>query len=212
MEPVRFFGSEKVYDRRKILDAADRARVKGRHKRAVAEYRKVLAVEPQDPVIHGKIAPLLAKTGQLAEAQRSFEVAAETYVAKGFYDRALAIYSQATEVFPRHATFFLNASNLQEQRGRRAEAVATLLRGARKKRANGILLLRRVLEMEPRHIDGTVLLARELARHGERLEAEQRLRDLAPYLTGRGLRKVRLAEFVITKSPSALFRYAKTFL
>ena len=61
-----------IYDRSRLLRRAAGAQTKGRRKKAIELYRKVLAVEPNDAQVHRKIAPLLAETKQRpAEAEES---------------------------------------------------------------------------------------------------------------------------------------------
>jgi tetratricopeptide (TPR) repeat protein len=80
----------KPYIRARVLEKADRARGRGRLKKAIAGYRQVLQADPKDAAVHGKIAPLLARTGQPSEALASFEAAARIHLDAGFSDRALS--------------------------------------------------------------------------------------------------------------------------
>ena len=79
---------------------AGRARAKGRKKKAIAIYRKLLAGTPDDFDVHAKLAPLLAASKQRKEAAKSFNMAAESYISKGFDVKAIAVYKQATRHFP----------------------------------------------------------------------------------------------------------------
>ena len=51
------------FDRSELLEAAARARTRGRPRRAIALYRRVLAREPRSMDLHARLAPLLAETG-----------------------------------------------------------------------------------------------------------------------------------------------------
>ena len=62
------------YDRTRILDAAARARSRKKRERAIALYRWVLAAEPKNLELHGKLGPLLAESGQHFDAWSSFRL------------------------------------------------------------------------------------------------------------------------------------------
>ena len=59
---------KRIYDRLRVMEAAERARVRNKRRKAIALYRWVLAVEPNNVDLHAKIAPLLAQTGQNFDA------------------------------------------------------------------------------------------------------------------------------------------------
>ena len=54
------FWRKKAYDRSAVLDAADKARGRGRVRKAIAGYSQILAQDPNDHQVHARIAPLLA--------------------------------------------------------------------------------------------------------------------------------------------------------
>jgi len=89
----------KPYDRAAVLAEAEKARGKRNHKKAIAGYRRILEHEPDDFVVHAKLAPLLVDDDPRA-AWVSFEKAAQGHAAKGFADRALAMYRQAADALP----------------------------------------------------------------------------------------------------------------
>jgi len=204
---------KKPYDRTEVLAAADKARAQGRIRKAVAGYRKVLAVDPNDIAVHGKIAPLLAQRRQRDEALRSFQFAAQGHLKAGFQDRALAVYTQAAAHFPEEAWIWDEIARLHLLRGRRADAVNALLDGGirlgRQVRPKGIVLLRKALEIEPWHLEATLALARLLARSGEKVEALDMLEDLAQRVRGKGRRRVRRAIFGLSATPGNAWRWLR---
>lgn len=90
-----WFFRNNSYDRFDILAAAEKARSNGRRRKAIAEYRKVLDVDPGDYGIHGKVAPLLAECKRLDEAWSSFVAAGEGYRQHGYINQAVSTYMQA---------------------------------------------------------------------------------------------------------------------
>jgi tetratricopeptide (TPR) repeat protein len=90
----------KPFSRIDALAVADRARGRGRVKKAIAGYRAVLAVHPEDLAAHAKLAPLLARQGERAGALASFRRASDGQLKAGFTDRALSLLVQAVELYP----------------------------------------------------------------------------------------------------------------
>lgn len=198
------FGQQE-YDRTRILEDAARARAKKRRRKAVALYRQVLAVEPENADLHGKLAPLLAETGQRFDAWLSFRTAARACVREERVERALALYREAARLLPGNLDVWCEMAALQRKRGREREAMQTLLEGRlqfrrRRQRPQAIYLLRRAREIEPWR-PGTILdLSRLLAKMGQEDEALMLLKALAVRSEDEALRRVCAAQFRILPS------------
>jgi tetratricopeptide (TPR) repeat protein len=206
----------KPYNRVRVLEKADRARARGRLKKAIAGYRQVLQANPKDAAVHGKIAPLLARTGQPSEAVASFEAAARIHLDAGFSERALAIVVQAARFFPKRANFWEAASRLHRLRGRRVDAAVVLTKGGTQigaaTPAEGVRLLRLALEADTWNVGARLALARLLRRQRRRADARALLEELAPRLSGQDLRRVRRALFRIAPTPAAGWRWLRAAL
>jgi predicted Zn-dependent protease len=203
---------KKPYDRRRHLDAADKARAKGRKGKAIAEYQKILDVTPDDDAVHLKIAPLLVAKGRLDEAWNSFQVAAKAQHDRGFVDRAVGIHRQAAGHFPRRREVWETLADLYLERERPAEAVKTLVEAepnfrGRKHRDEALILLRRAVAIAPHHPEATMRLARTLAKVGEKDEAKAILEDLVGHIGGPARRRVRRLQFRLSPTPAALWRW-----
>ncbi len=208
------FWRKKPYDRSQTLAEAERARGRGRTAKAIKLYRAVLSREPNDAVVHGKIAPLLARRRKLrGEGLASFRLAAQGQLKAGFTDRAIALYVQAAAFFPLQAELWEEIARLDQARGRRADAIGALMEGAGHlgrrgpTRPDASRLLRRALEIEPWHLQATLHLARVLARDREKEEALALLQDIAGRVRGKGRRRVRRAIFWISPTPGNLWRW-----
>lgn len=198
--------------RTEIVAAADRARARGRIRKAVAGYREALAADPEDASLNVKLAPLLARIGEGAEAARCFRRAAERHLAAGFTDRAAAVCANAAGVFPLDAGFRKELARLHALRGRRADAVGALVDGGRalaaaRQRPAAVSLLRSALELEPLHVEARLALAPVLASQGDREQARALLRALEGQTRGRDLRRVRWAALLLAPSPGTLWRW-----
>jgi len=211
------FWSRKPKTRAELVAAADRARAKGRVRTAVAGYRKVLAEHGHDdPHVHGKLAPLLARLDEDAAALASFRSAADGHLKAGFLDRALSVYVQASGAFPLEPDFHSEAARIHLVRGRRAEAALTLVQGGRAlgrtRRGDAIEMLRGALGLSPGQVEGTLALAPLLRLEGRRDEARALLQGVEPGLRGAPLRHVRWALFRIAPGLRTGWRFVRALL
>jgi tetratricopeptide (TPR) repeat protein len=203
--------------RTELVEVADRARSRGRLKRAIAGYRAALEIAPGDLAIHAKLAPLLARRGDKAGAIESFALAADGQHKAGFIDRAISLRRQAAETFPEEFPLWLELTRLHLLRNRRADAVAALRFGGRRLLRSrhqevGVQVLRLALEVEPRDVAAALLLARLLARCGRRPEALTLLDELDPRAVGALRRRARRLAFRLSPTPRRLWRWAKASL
>jgi len=201
-------------DRSQVLAAADQLRVKGKHAKAVAEYRKVLLLDPKDADVLAKIAPLLVKLNEREEALRDFRAAADAYVGRGFVDRAIAIYVQACAAYPREAELWEVLGRLHQERGRRADAVKALLAGAghfkkKKERPTAVKLLQQALACDELHLDAAVALARLLKADGDGAAARKLLDDLRGKLRGPAQKRLHAARFKLFPGVGTLWRWLR---
>lgn len=197
------FFRKKPYDRSTTLAAADKARGRGSIKKAVVAYSQILAREPDDHQVHARIAPLLARIHRWKEARESFDAAGAGYLKAGFADKAIALWTVAATHFPEDVEYWERIANEQVRRGRKADAIKSLLDGramlrARRQRPLAILLLRQVLSLQPIHFETTLDLARLLSAEGETAEASKLLQNLRRYAHGPNVRRLRAAQFRIS--------------
>jgi tetratricopeptide (TPR) repeat protein len=206
------FPRRAYYDRLRILADAARAQRKGRRKKAIALYRKILEFEPENPDLHRKLAPLLARTRRPAEAWASYRRAVDGLVRLGFVERAIGVYREAARFLPREVEVWLGLAGLEAQRGRRADAVQVLLAGrghlrARRDRPRAIRLLSRARELDPACFEAGFDLAGLLARSGQRGRSIFLLNELARGASGRELRRVRARQLRLSPGPRAAWRW-----
>jgi len=209
---IRKTGKKKSWDRTALLAQADRSRARGRRTRAITLYRQLLAKDPNDLTVHGKVAPLLAAQGLGAEAMASFRTAAAGHSAAGYADRGIALLRQAADLFPEDESLWTEVADLHVQRGRRGDAVAVLIAGGERLlrgryRPIGAKLLRRALELEPWNVKASLLLAKTLSREHRPEEAIALLDGLARRVGGKARRQARSLAFRVAPSPGRLWRW-----
>jgi tetratricopeptide (TPR) repeat protein len=201
-------------DRNEVLARADRARGRGRVEEAVRGYRELLARDPEDATAKARLAPLLARTGETAEAAARYRALAEEQRRAGFVDRAAALLRQAAEQLPDEPALVDELADLQIARGRPADAVEALLDGGRRLagtrlRPEGVKQVRRALGLAPWHLEGTLLYARLLVLDRRRRDAGRLLDALAERTHGEGRRRARAAAFRLAPSPRRLWRWVR---
>lgn len=209
--------SRKPRTRAEILADADRARTRGRTRKAVAGYRKVLESDPGDPSTNVKLGPLLAKLGDADGGAACFRTAAKRHLDAGFTDRAAAVNLTASGVFPLDAGFRLELARLNVQRGRKQDAVTALLDGgralARARRPDAaVSLFGRALEIEPWHLETCLALVPVLVRAGHAPKAQEFLDGLEARYRGRALRRIRWAAFRAAPGTRTLWRWVRAAL
>ena len=194
------FSSDTSYDRSRLLEAASRARAKKRYRKAVALYRRVLAVEPANVELHARLAPLLAATRRPFDAWISFRSCANAASAENRLEQAAAVYREAARCLPRQLEAWELLATTERSRGREREALDALKEGrqqfrGRSRRSQAIYLLRRAREIETRNLDVVLDLARLLAATDQEGEARLLLERLADQAGSGELRRVRGAQW-----------------
>ena len=202
------------YDRRKLLDQARAAQGKGRTKKAIRLYQRILEAEPQDPDIHRKIAPLLARSRQPEAALASFGQAVSGLMKRGMEDKALGVCHETVQFFPQRADVWEAIARLELERKRASDALKALRSGrahckGRRRRADALRLLRRALDIAPDDVDIATDLARVLRRSGARVEARNLLAGLAVRVPRRQLRRVRWAQLCVDSTPHRLLAWLR---
>jgi tetratricopeptide (TPR) repeat protein len=207
----------KPYSRRDSLTAATEAQKKGKQKKAIAEYKKILENDGPDPMIHHKLALALAESNKAKEARESFQIAARAYDDRGFVEKALAVYATATHYLPADIEMWEALSGAHLSQERSADAVKTLL-DARKhfkrkrQREELIRLLERACQIEPWHFEATFDLSRLLRWRGETERARELMEGLAARNAGRPLARARGALFRWSPTPAAAWRWLRALL
>ncbi len=172
------------YDRARLLDAAARARRRGRYHEAITHYERVLAAEPSNPELLRRIAPLFAQVEEPDRAWQAYRGAADEFARAGYADKAIGVYREAASQMPRTAVAWLSIADLERARGRIVDAKLALLTGRAQytQRADVCVaadLLRRALAIDPSDFDARLDLARCETRAGE---TERALESLAAAL------------------------------
>ena len=200
------------FDREVILEQASRARVRRQWRRAIALYRQVIAVEPNNVEIHERLAPLLAATRQDFDAWNSYRAIAHAALRDGREDRAIAVFREAARALPQEIQAWQGLARLLVRQSEPDAAIEVLLEGSRQFRSHwlrpqAIHLLRRARAIDPWHFETVLELALHLGRADLRAEASMLLEGLAERCEERQLRRVRSAALAVAPGARSLLRW-----
>jgi len=208
-------GRRRAYDRARCLAEAARAQRKGQLRKAERAYREILAVEPGDADVHRRLAPVLARLGRQEAAWASYRCAADALLERGFEERAIGVYREASGRIPREPGVWLALADRLVACSRRPDALQALASGrhelrGRRQRRNAIRLLERARELAPGDFDVGFDLARLLARVGERARALIVLDELAEWAEGSPLRRVRACQLNLAPGLGSSWRWLRS--
>ena len=204
--------ADRGYDRARLLSQAARARARGRRRKAIALYRRVLEVEPHNDVLHKRVAQMLAQARRIDEALGHYRKAADGLINRGFEDHAIAVYRESLHFHPKVTWVWSTVAKLEAQRGRVPDAVETLRDGARcfrsgRARGDALSLLGQAHRLDPGSAAAGLDLSRVLLKLGHRRRALGVLDEVVPHVRGRDLRRIRGRQFNLSPTPAALCRY-----
>ena len=211
------FRREASYDRRKLLASAAKARKRGRAKRAIEYYRRVLEAEPHDAEVHRKVAPLLAGVGQHQAALDSFSQAMQGLLRGGFDENALGVCIEAAGFYPQKAELWETIARLRMKASQASDAISALMEGRRHLRRrkhlpDAIRLLEQANRIDPKNPTVSIDLSRLLKRSGQHARARAILAKLDVRPDSRGLRRVRFAQLRNDPSGRAAWLWLRALL
>lgn len=199
------FSRRVPFDRKQLLVRADSLARGWRWRTAMRLYRLILAAEPRNPEIHGRIAPLLARAGRKAEAWESFRCAAEACEQAAQDAQLLSIRQHAVKSLPCESAAYRALARCQLKQKRPDQALQTLVDGSRRLRrgclrGDAIVLLSDAREIEPWNPGVVIEVARRLARSGDAAAALFLLDQLDARVSGLDRSAVRKLIFWIEPS------------
>ena len=192
-------------DRKRLLDEANRARARGRNRRAISLLRHVLESDPEDVDVAVHLAELLAMDGQRFESWNLFRAAGKAMLRDRKPTQSLAIFREATRCLPFEFEAWRITAELWRKLGRDEDAELTLREARRQYRsrfdhAQAIEILRMTRQITPWDPEVVLDLARLYAQTDQPARALRLLEGLAVRTDGASLRAVRLAQWQISHS------------
>lgn len=177
-------------DKDKILENVQKLLAKNNVEKALKELQMIVREDPKDLRVRQKIAELLARQGNVAEAMREFQVVAEAYERGGFYPKAAAIYKQMLRFEPNSMRWHLSLGEIYLQLALMSDAADHFNIVARHSEKNGTVqersdIYQKLLRLNPDNLEYAEKLADLYAKEGDAAAAADVWKALVPALEGR---------------------------
>ncbi len=191
---TRLFRAPASYDRGDVLREAEKHRSRGRIRKAIREYERVLAVDPQDVEVHWKVAPLYIRIRRRDSAKASLRRVIAWYEKRGFVDKAIAALRLALKIDRRDLAARMHLADLYLAKALTANAVKLLERARRIFRGRqffreALAVEEKILSITPDDFRAQVSKARLLSKAGKGREARQLLLTMELRCAREGNRK-----------------------
>lgn len=156
---------------RSKLAKADKYAAQGKLQSAIKAYAKLLEENPNEHTLLNSLGDLHVRTGQSHEAVPYFQKSAECLEKQGFRAKAIAILRKAFRQAPSNAQIVETLARMLKEEGLLADAKTILLDLAKNRRQLGEneaakKLYRRVLELDPNHIQVYLRISEIAAEEG----------------------------------------------
>jgi tetratricopeptide (TPR) repeat protein len=175
-------GTEK--ERSRFLENAEKNVKRGKFQDAIQEYKKVLAVDPQDINVRNLVSDLYLRMNQKDSAIEQLYKIASHYEERGSYSQSMAVYKKINKLNPGNIESTMKLADLYYAQGFLSEAKAEyskiakgLMKNHRTKEA--IFLFEKLLKLDKKDIQTRLTLADLYTREGEIDKAVNRYNDVA---------------------------------
>ncbi len=163
-------------DKRKILELARKLAQKNAKDKALAEYQRLLKLDPKDAKLRLEVGDAHRRWGQVDEAVDTYKRVAEQYMAEGFDARAVAVFKQILNLDPDRLDAYAPLAELYERMGLTAEALAALQTAAdgyhrQGRKSEALDLLRKMANADPSNTRSRIKVADLLRQEGKREDA-----------------------------------------
>ena len=177
-------GTEK--ERAKFLENAERSVKKGKFQEAIREYKKILAVDPQDVNVRNLLSDLYLRMNQKDMAIEEMYKIATYYEERGSYSQSMAVYKKINKLNPENIEATMKLADLYYSQGFLSEAKSEyskiargLIKSNRTKEA--IFVYEKLLKLDKKDIQARITLADLYAKEGDVAKAVARYNDAAEF-------------------------------
>lgn len=154
-----------------LLKRANKLFRQGKADAAIKEYKKILAIKPDDLEVRRIVGDLELRENNLDGAIEQFEWIADYYLKEGFFAKAIAMYKRITRVNPKYEGALIKLADLYTKQGLVMEAKHIYLDIAEEcKRQNNqkkaLDMYKKILEFDRSNIKMRLLLADNYLKEG----------------------------------------------
>ena len=184
------FGFEFGFNKEKSRIKAEGYLQQNKLPNAIAEYDKILKVEPNDLTILNTVGDIYARLGQNDKAIERFRVVAESYVNDSSNLKAIALYKKITKLDPNGLPTMEKLAELYRKQGLVGDARSMLLQTAeaytkRNQIKETLRLLKQLVLFDPENIQVISRTADLMIQGGQKNEARDMLSQTASTLIER---------------------------
>ena len=171
-------------ERARFLENAEKNVKRGKLQEAIQEYKKVLAVDPQDVHVRNIVSDLYLKSNQKDRAIEELYKVASHYEERGSYSQSMAVYKKIIKLNPGNIESSMKLADLYYAQGFLSEAKSEyskiakgLVKSQRTKEA--IFLFEKLQKLDRKDVQTKISLADLYAKEGEVDKAVERYNDAA---------------------------------
>lgn len=200
-----------VLNKEKVLEHAKRLIDEGKVDRAVAEYRRLLDIDPKDMRIRLRIAELLVRQKKISEAVKAYKEVADSYTEDGFYLKAVTVYKNVLRLNPSLIDINYKLAELYEKMGLNRDAVHQyqILANALEQKGDAQALVdvrEKMVGLDPHNVSNRIRLAEAYQYQGREDESLNEYEELVNEIKGIGKidQLVELYEKILSYRPDNL--------
>ena len=144
--------------KKKLLAEAEKYVLQGKIRQAIADYLKVIKIDPEDGFILNTIGDLYLRQNNIAEANKFFRRVAEQYANNSFFLKAIAVYKKILNSDPDNYEINSTVASLYIKQGLTLEACAQYMRVIELLEKTGhsrdaLEIYERIIELDPLNIE-----------------------------------------------------------
>ncbi|MBM4282243.1 MAG: tetratricopeptide repeat protein [Deltaproteobacteria bacterium] len=199
-------------NREKVLEGAMKLIAQSKFDKAIVELEKIVAEDPKDVRTLLKIAETLhVKMGKRREALDRYNRAATIYAEGGFFLKAVAVYKQMLTVDATNPDLILRLAEMYQQLGYGSQSIqhyqqVAMLYEQQGRSRDALGILKRMVDLDPEHLQPRVKVAELYAQQGMYAEAAAEMRAAYTHLRDQQRLDdaVRCGDRVVQWDPTAL--------
>ncbi len=163
-------------DKSAIIQAAQKYAAKGQIQKAIEEWEKLAALNPQDGNNYNTIGDLYLRKDDKKAAIDAFMKAAGVFKQAGFALKTIAVYKKVIKVDPHRVDIYLKLGELNAERGLTSNAIEDYLKVARHFAKEGrtresLEVYKRIGDLDPSNVDILLKVAELYLRENLKTEA-----------------------------------------
>ncbi len=200
-------------NRNKVLNKAQKYVQQGKLAKAITEYERLVADDPNDVRTLLKMGDLYAKMGNVEAALETYRSVAEHYAKDGFFLKAVAVYKQMLKLDPSSIHIYTRLAELYHQLGLSNEAMKQYQIVAKHYETKGMKkdsldIFKKMAELDPDNIASRVKLAELYAREGHSDQALKDFLNIAAELKEKGNKEdlIKVYEKIVKLDPENIDR------